>query len=68
MDDTPARKGEPGMDIARRQDEAASASDDGNNRDKVWEGKTPASYKSVISGIFGSDFSWKCLDLHRNTI
>jgi hypothetical protein len=47
--------------------------DDGRNRDKVWEARRRANYKSVISGIFGSDFSLKFRLrgqrlIYRNTI
>jgi len=48
------------MAIARRPNRGASVSDDGSNRDEVGEGNEPASYKSVISGIFGSDFGRNC--------
>jgi hypothetical protein len=47
------------MGIARRQDGGDGASNDGSNRDEVGEGNEPASYKSVIAGVFGSDFSLK---------
>ncbi|MET4800222.1 hypothetical protein [Bradyrhizobium sp. LB11.1] len=71
MDDTPARKVEPGMGNAPK--ESGGVSDDESNRDKVWEARRRANYKSVISGVFGSDFSWKiALGLgrliYRNTI
>lgn len=38
-------------------DDGGGVSDDGSNRDKVWEARRRANYKSVISGFFGSDFS-----------
>jgi hypothetical protein len=42
------------------KDDGDRLPDDGRNRDKVWEAKRRPNYKSVRSGIFGSDFSLKC--------
>jgi hypothetical protein len=61
MDDTPARKVDHEWASRRRKDDGDGVSDDGSNRDEVLEVKWPANYKSVISGIFGSDFSSKNL-------
>ncbi|WGD54568.1 hypothetical protein QA641_12015 [Bradyrhizobium sp. CB1650] len=73
MDDTPARKVNQGWASRRRKDSGGGMSDDGSNRDKVLEAKRRASYKSVIAGIFASDFSLKITPCagrlkYRNTI
>jgi hypothetical protein len=73
MDDTPARKTDQRWTTLRLKDDGGRLADDGRNRDEVWEAERPANYKSVISALFGSDFSLKTASAferlqHRNTI
>jgi hypothetical protein len=50
---------EGGRASCRRNDSGGGASNDGRDRDKVLEAKRRADYKSVIDGLFDSDFSLK---------
>jgi hypothetical protein len=68
MDDTPARKVESRTGIAPPERLCGGALHHRSNRDEVLDATRDPSYKSVIAGIFGSDFSLKIArETHENS-